>query len=159
MDTMIMAVRVALLILVTGTFTALWSGDHPNRIAAVDRASKVLIGSRTSNGAQRKPVVVRSSGRTAMQLRSESSTANEMLAAPVPEGICAGTYLIVDQFGRTETRTILEQEASPGTTTVGKMVSNHYSVVVGNTRWHFIRIDQVSSDKLAVSPEATTSVH
>ena len=40
METAIMAIRVALLILVTGAFAALWSGDHPDQIAAAGQPAK-----------------------------------------------------------------------------------------------------------------------
>jgi hypothetical protein len=150
MDTMVMAVRVALLILVTGTFTTLWSGDHPERMASVDRPSKVRIGNRKfsqDNGPREV-----SQTRTGVEsVLSEAFWQPEISLpkAPLPEGIQAGTYLVVDQFGGTGTRVVSAEELTLRDQSTTKFAVDHYSVVVGNARWHYIRIDGAIAERTA----------
>ena|GEM_PF-2415142 len=153
-----MAVRVALLILVTGTFTALWSGDHPEQMAAVDRPVKVLVGRRKSPQEKRhfeSPTTSVGSGR--ITVSTASPLDQEFAQAPLPEGISAGTYLVADRFARTGIRVVTEWEANSHGRHVNRVAAEHYSVIVGKACWHYIRVGEINSDRIAVSSDKRSS--
>ncbi|MEI8018536.1 MAG: hypothetical protein WCH39_10090 [Schlesneria sp.] len=135
-----MAARVALLILVTGLFAALWSGDHPDQSAQVRRPSKQEI----RLDYEREP----SSNQSLSRSQSE-------LAAPLPEGITAGTYLVADRFGGTRIRIVLKGEVGSVFASEEKLV-NHYSVESRRGRWHYVRIEPSSGEQAAI-PESRRS--
>ena len=153
MDSMIMAVRISLLIIATGTFTALWSGDHPEKMACVECQRKVLFG---QNKSRQRRNVIRSCHDVAV-LESASQANDKAMSVPLPKGISAGTYLVADQFGRTEIRIVSEQIANAACAT-SIDDTHHFSVVVGNARWHYIRVDQAVPERIAVSPRSGESI-
>ena len=138
MDSAIMAARVALLLLVTGLFAALWSGDHPDQLAQGRRPSKQEI----RLDYDREPVT--------NQVISLSGT---QIVAPLPQGIAAGTYLVADQLGGTRIRVVSKGEVGSVIEVPGQKIVNHYSVETRHGRWHYIRIEQSASGQAAV-PES-----
>ena len=136
-----MAARVALLILVTGLFAALWSGDHPDQSAQVRRPSKQEI----RLDYDREP----SSNQSLSLSQSE-------FAAPLPEGITAGTYLVADRFGGTRIRVVLNGEVGSVVAIPEQKLVNHYSVESRRGRWHYVRIEPYSEDQADI-PESRQS--
>ena len=121
--------RVALLILTTGLFAALWSGDESEQMASVGRPAKRVIVRRE---------VPRST------VSPDGSTG--LMAAPLPSKIVEGTYLISDQWGRTRIRVISVRDGGIASRPGDPLVGNHYMVERGSHRWHYIRIERPSRD-------------
>ena len=126
-----MAVRVALLILVTGMFAALWSGDHPVQ-ASTTPASKLSY-----------PTNPRSWETHPLREARQGGDRIAHTPAPLPTGIIPGTYLVSDQRGKTEVRVIsgnVTNKQMPGS------ASNHdyFTVKNKNGRWHYIRIENAA---------------
>jgi hypothetical protein len=138
MDTAIMAARVALLILVTGLFAALWSGDHPDCVANAVQPMKQKI----RMDYERKP-----SDDHSISLRQTRMT------PPLPEEVAAGTYLVADQFGRTCTLIVSPQEVKSEIEVPERAILNHYSFESNEGRWHYIRIEQDGGNQTAARPE------
>lgn len=152
METAIMAMRVALLILVTGVFAALWAGDHPERVAAktlpsgkVDE-SRPVSPQRTSDTLTRYPSEPKHSAGHSILLAT-SNLSN----IPLPAGISAGTYLVADQTGRTQVRVIRADDNNGS-----ESISNHYTIEMSGARWHFIRIDPSLNDRIATESIPTS---
>lgn len=159
METVIMASRVALLILVTGLFAVMWSGDQPDLIAAVDRPAKVLIG--TGPGNQRDCVAEssRSVADCALQVsESIALSTDQRLNAPLPDGISEGTFLVVDQSGRTEVRVVSRCQVISDESLAASLVKNHYVVEEGRLRWHYVRLDETALDFNVQIPTAVSSL-
>ncbi len=136
-----MAARVALLILVTGLFAALWSGDHPDQLTQVRRPSKQEI----RLDYDREP-----SSNQSLSLSSSE------FAAPLPEGITEGRYLVADRFGGTRIRVVSNGEVGSVVAVPGQKMVDHYSVESRQGRWHFVRIEATSADQAAI-PESRRS--
>ncbi len=136
-----MAARVALLILVTGLFAAIWSGDHPDQLAQARRQSKQEI----------RFDYDRESG-----TNQSISSSGSQFAAPLPEGISAGTYLVADRLGSTRIRVVTKGDVGAMVAVPSEKRVNHYSVESRDGRWHYIRIESSSSDQAAV-PELRRS--
>ena len=122
-------VRVALLIITTGLFAALWSGDQSEQIASVGRPVRVIVAHRQA---------------TPLPVKSEGSVG--AMAAPLPARIVAGTYLVSDQWGRTHVRVLSARDVSKAKGIRHPQVSSHYMVERGAHRWHYIRIERPSLD-------------
>jgi hypothetical protein len=137
-----MASRVTLLLLVTGLFAGMWSGDRADERSAAERplARQAASARVALQPGERPPTAVRSVTRQ----RTERS----LSSIPLPQGIAAGTYLIVDGRGRTETRVVSAAEAFSGGRIVGHVAADQYTVRVGRDRWHFIRLEE-SANSLA----------
>ncbi len=138
-----MASRVTLLLLVTGLFAGMWSGDRADERSANER----LLARKAAPSAVTAPPNSRpkqTAVRSVAQHRGERSLAS----IPLPDGIAAGTYLIVDGRGRTETRLVTAAEAFPNGPVEGHVAADQYTVRVGRDRWHFIRLDD-SAESLA----------
>lgn len=138
-----MASRVTLLLLVTGLFAGMWSGDRADERFANERlfarkAASSLVASQLSVCPAQTAV------RPATRHRGERS----LTSVPLPQGIAAGTYLIVDGRGRTETRVVSAVEAFPSGQIAGHVAADQYTVRVGQDRWHFIRLEE-SANSLA----------
>ena len=132
-----MASRVTLLLLVTALFAGMWSGDRADEQSANARwlARKEASSSVALQPSVRpKQTVVRAVTRH----RGERS----LSSIPLPQGIAAGTYLIVDGHGRTETRIVSAAEAFPSGQIAGHVAADQYTVRAGRDRWHFIRLEQ-----------------
>lgn len=143
-----MASRVTLLLLVTGLFAGMWSGDRADERSAHARqlARKASSSSVASQPSERP---TQTAVRSVTRHRGERS----LSSIPLPHGIAAGTYLIVDGRGRTETRVVTAAEAFPRDEVTSGEITGHvaadqYTVRVGRDRWHFIRLEG-SSDSLA----------
>ncbi len=136
-----MASRVALLILVTGLFAAIWSGDHPDQLAKVRQPSKQKI----RLDYDREP-----SANLSISLSGQS------FSAPLPKGIAAGTYLVADRFGGTRIRVVSRGDIESIAHVPGPEFSNHYSVESRHGRWHYIRIEPNAADQ-AVVPKSRQS--
>jgi hypothetical protein len=154
MDTMIMAVRVALLILTTGTFAALWSGDHPDQLVGANQPIHRLDNQRNLLPKQRIQAPEIDRGQQP-GYEIPQSASNEFSHAPqLPEDISSGTYLVADRFGRTTIQTVLPEHATRNGKANSTAIKNHYSVEVGKARWHFIRLDDHNIDQTAVLPSS-----
>ncbi|WP_010584505.1 hypothetical protein [Schlesneria paludicola] len=134
-----MATRVALLTLVTGTFTALWSGDHPERLAAADRPTPYLVG--THAGFSERHTQWSRPARPVGGLQTGRSPAAEKSSLPLPEGIVEGTYLVTDQTGQTQVRLVAPQENASHDRCLLAKPEDHYVVERNGHRWHYIRLD------------------
>ncbi len=132
-----MAVRVALLILVTGLFAALWSGDHPDQMANVEHSKKANPQERPSNGV-----------RPSYEVPPSTTDARPIHFPPLPAEISPGTYLVADQFGKTEVRVIASSQKSDQQIGAKHPARNHYTVETKTARWHYIRITSVQSYSL-----------
>lgn len=135
-----MASRVTLLLLVTGLFAGMWSGDRADEQSANVR----LLARRTSSPS----VASQSSARqtqTAVRPVTRHRGERTLSSIPLPQGIAAGTYLVVDGRGRTETRIVTSAEAFPSGQITGHVAADLYTVRVGRDRWHFIRLEESAS--------------
>jgi len=154
-----MAARVALLIIVTGVFAALWSGDHPDRLAAVERPATEAISSRRAAKSQRVHNIRRMLDELSPTTDPASLPAlNISIGVPLPESIAAGRYLISDQFGRTQFRIVTPEQAVENSHCRRIEIADHYSVTSGNLHWHYLKIEQFPSDALATSPKTNAAV-
>ena len=143
-----MASRVTLLLLVTGLFAGMWSGDRADERFANER---LLARKAASSSVALQPSVrpIQTAVRPVARHRGERS----LSSIPLPQGIAAGTYLIVDGRGRTETRVVSASEVFPSDEVTSGEVTGHaapdqYTVRIGHDRWHFIRLEE-SSESLA----------
>lgn len=125
-----MFTRVSLLLLVTVLFAGMWSGDRLDgrktaQVQLTRRASTPRFSpDQPSARAPRARMVSLVSRRTPAVI-------------PLPDGIAAGDYLVVDQNGMTQRVTV---KAIPGAT--GNLIPiEQYMVRQGNARWHFIRLE------------------
>ena len=146
MDTMIMSVRVAMLVLATSLFAAIWANDCPMEAAyaapSIDLQYEVpRIGIQLE-----APAEV-----TFTSTINHTTRISDVI--PLPAEIISGTYLVVDQYGQTTTRvvhgtdlTAYRKDESAGSRT-------HYEVAQGQRRWHFVRIEQSSNPRSAMIPE------
>ena len=148
METAIMAIRVALLILVTGAFAALWSGDHPGQIAAaiqpvmdVDQFRQITP-PQTPETFSGLPVE-RAAG-------SRVATNSSLTSIPLPYGITVGTYLVADRFGQTQVRVVGTNDVMPGAASSISELKNSYSIESKGNRWHFIRIESKQEHRTAI---------
>jgi len=138
-----MASRVTLLLLVTGLFAGMWSSDRADERSVAERrlTRKAASSSAALQPSERPhPTAVRPVARH----RGERS----LSSIPLPLGIAAGAYLIVDGHGRTETRVVSAAEAFPSGQIVGHIAADQYTVRAGRDRWHFIRLEE-SANSLA----------
>lgn len=138
-----MASRVTLLLLVTGLFAGMWSGDRAGERADAER----LLARRAASSS----VTVQSSVRphqTPVRAVARHRGERSLSSIPLPQGIATGTYLIVDGRGRMETRVVSAAEAFPSGQIVGHVAADQYTVRVGCDRWHFIRVE-APADSLA----------
>ena len=106
MDQIMMVSRVSLLLLVTGLFAGMWSSDRADEWSVAER--------RLTRQAYSSSVVMQPSVRpnqTAVRLVTRHQDERPRSSIPLPQGIAAGTYLIVDGRGRTETRVVSAAEA------------------------------------------------
>lgn len=149
-----MASRVGLLILMIGAFAVIWSGDQPDQIAAVERPANVLLG-KVERSAPKATVrkSVHQNGQRIDPTLLKSIV--QPTGAPLPSGITAGTYLVVDQYGRTEFRRISARDANSMGAAGPAMDADHYEVESGSLRLHFIRIDLNGPDRNSVTSNNT----
>ncbi|MBC8114794.1 MAG: hypothetical protein H7062_10480 [Candidatus Saccharimonas sp.] len=132
-----MASRVTLLLLVTGLFAGMWSGDRADERSANER---LLARKAASSSVALRPSV--HPNQTAVRPVTRHRGERSLSSIPLPQGIAAGTYLIVDGRGRTETRVVTAAEAFPSGQIAGHVAADQYTVRVGHDRWHFIRLEE-----------------
>lgn len=134
-----MAIRVALLILVTGAFVALWSGDQPQSAAASVRPMNGIK--------ENRPV---SPQRPAESLsRSDRSSQRR---TPLPKGIASGTYLVADRSGHTRIRVVTPEDIAHRSAAEVEM-KDYYSVESDGIRWHFVRLESTIDEQTAGRPD------
>ena len=131
-----MASRVTLLLLVTGLFAGMWSGDRADERSANARP----LARKAASPAVTAPPSVRAN-QTAVRQVARHRGERSLTSIPLPPGIAAGTYLIVDGRGRTETRVVTATEAFPSGQIAGHVAADQYTVRAGRDRWHFIRLE------------------
>lgn len=139
-----MASRVTLLLLVTALFAGMWSGDRADERSA---AGRLLTHKAASTSVALQPSV--RPNPTAVRPVTRHRGERSLSSIPLPQGIAAGTYLIVDGRGRTETRVVSAAEAFPNGQIVGHVAADQYTVRAGRDRWHFIRLEE-SANSLAI---------
>lgn len=125
-----MFTRVSLLLLVTGLFAGMWSADSPD--GRTD-AQKRMARRASSPCMVRHTPPVQKSIISTVSLNDQKSLG----AIPMPRGIAAGTYLVVDQTGKTQQLIVTGQDGAP--TNYANV--EQYTVRSGNGRWHFIRLE------------------
>jgi hypothetical protein len=136
--TTIMAARVTLLILVTGLFAAAWSSDQ-EPLAAVESKPPVRLH-------QYEPVLETALHRwkapridqTADQRTEWTPTIGQRLIEEHPAGFPAGTYLVIDEHGRTVRVAI---PAVPGNSELAATeIGDHFVTERDGERRHWIRL-------------------
>ena len=138
-----MASRVTLLLLVTALFAGMWSGDRADEQST---AGLRLVRKAASPSVTVQPNV--RANQTAVRPVARHRGERSLLSIPLPQGIAVGTYLIVDGYGRTETRVVSEAEVFPNGQIAGHVAADQYTVRVVRERWHFIRLEE-SANSLA----------
>jgi hypothetical protein len=152
MESAIMAIRVALLILVTGAFAALWSGDHPEQLAAAGPRVKKADDIRPMTPQHTREHLSRVPAERAD--RSRGTVCVSLSTVPLPAGIPAGTYLVADRTGKTQIRVVGLNDTMAGIR--GDTTTDHYSIELNGARWHFIRINPKPEDRTASQPVSTS---
>lgn len=140
MDHAMMASRVTLLLLVTGLFAAMWSGDRADERTT----AQLLLTRRTSppTANQRSGArPISTAARPVSRYRGEQS----LQTVPLPSGIAVGTYLVVDATGRNEARVVTAADAFPNGVISGHVAKDEYTMRSGPERWHFIRLAESAS--------------
>ena len=130
-----MVTRVSLLLLVTGLFAGMWSADSPDgrspgqkQLARRSSTPRLILDRKLNQPA---PKIVRMSAVT------------KETTIPLPTGITAGKYMVVDQSGVTQRMTITSDQL-PKETNQNLVPVDQYMVRDGERRWHFIRISEPS---------------
>lgn len=130
-----MATRVTLLLLVTGLFAGMWSADSPDDRTPTQKQLARLASSPCAfaNSPFRRDA------------RSVTAEVQPVAAKiPLPRGIAAGTYLAVNQFGKTQQVTVASADSQDGRPNENFALVEHYTIHVGQTRWHFVRLETES---------------
>ncbi|MDB5347655.1 MAG: hypothetical protein JWP89_6032 [Schlesneria sp.] len=136
MNTAMMVTRVSLLLVVTGLFAGMWSADSPDLRSPAEKQ----MARRAST-----PRMLLQDAKSTTNVIRTVSLSDRLPSIPLPRGIEAGTYLVVDQSGSTQQLTI---EASSAATSANFVAIDHYTVRQSDQRWHFIRLDAVSDRKV-----------
>lgn len=138
-----MVSRVSLLLLVTGLFAAMWSTDSPDGRTPEQRQ----LARRASTP---RWIPERTVGDGATRLRRLAGARRDT-SMPLPVGIAAGTYLVVDQSGSTQ-RVMVTSCGSQSEMVKNQVLVDQYTVRDGARRWHFIRVEN-STDAQANRPK------
>lgn len=156
MDIAVKSVRISLLALMTFAFAAIWSADYSTASASVNRP-RIPI--------QRRPKTdfdIPPSDQPQNHFSASTGSSKRNVATtsdfPVPAGIRTGTYLIVDQVGHTSTCRIVQSGSDDGHDSTGILSTDHYTSTRGSARWHFIRIQPVTNERVAILPESTSRI-
>lgn len=142
-----MVTRVSLLLLVTGLFAGMWSADSPDERTVAQKQQARLAST---------PCLIASATPENEVARNVSFSGRlDTRAVPLPKGIAPGNYLVVNQAGMTQRLTIA---AHNGISEGNYAPVDQYSIRSGNSRWHFIRLDQSqeqsSGRRVSQSPAA-----
>lgn len=142
------ATRISLLLLVLGLFTSAWSEDR-----RVNQEDRMTVAQRTKLQRERSRTNVPQRTVTA-GMTNDRTRGTLTSAVPLPQGIAAGTYLVVDNFGRTHTRVVnpVAAAATNRDRVRSRFSEDQYTVKLGASRWHFIRLDVPSSSSTATAP-------
>lgn len=153
---MIMAVRIALLILVTGSFASLWSNDQPDQIAESHRSSQTIESPEDRGYDDPVPDLVAEPVPAAQEFAAATSSRPDVrvLMIPLPENITEGRYLIADRFGRSVIRTVSPEDVIQHALPQRAKIADHYDVTIGTARWHYIRLDSSVPTQLAINPDS-----
>lgn len=135
-----MAGRVTILLLMSGLFAAMWSGDQSHAGA---QKETTVAGRRVSpaDWRPRTKIVEARAVRLVSRLREERS----LSSIPLPARIAEGTYLVVDVHGRSEVRVVSAMDATLSGHGKGQPIANQLTYSHGADRWHFIRLEVGSS--------------
>ena len=137
-----MVTRVSLLLLVTGLFASMWSADTPDGRTVAQKQQARMASSPCSIRHVAAPI------RTC-QIETVSLQGHPLTQAiPLPVGIEPGTYLVVNQAGKTERLTISAREVG---TSGNQVPVDQYTVRTAGARWHFIRLEQ-SEERAVAQP-------
>lgn len=141
-----MAVRVLLLIAVTGLFATAWSSDRPEA-AAHRLASDIRPLPDRPSGVEndQRSLIVAEVGR-AVSVSAEFDVSVVLL----PELISSGTYRVVDAQGRVAWMSIPIDNNPERAATEPQPI---YSTESAIGRWYFVRVD--AAPVIASPPEAT----
>lgn len=144
-----MAARVTLLILVTGLFAAAWSSDQePPAVVESQPAARPQPYEPVKETVLHRWTIP-AADRMANQRTEWTPTASRQIIEECPAGFPAGTYLVVDEQGRT-IRVVIP--ALPGNSELAA-ASDHFVTEQHGERRHWIRL----SDSLPVASEPAKS--
>jgi hypothetical protein len=129
----------------TGLFAVIWSGDETDQMAVVDRPVKLDVGHQHSKPQLRVWDTGNAIGSNQLAYRpSPVTVAATEAGSPLPSGISPGTYLVVDQHGRTETRVIRHSDVDKRQVMHKISIADHFVIEVGSHRWHYIRLESTA---------------
>jgi hypothetical protein len=142
--------RLLLLIVAIGLFVRVWKTNEHPRTRPIARprshAAERIDTTATEPARQAKPVSSR-------QERGERRTGEEswtMATSPIPlpAGITAGTYRVINDTGRVAKLTVAADEFSLPNESPSFAATDVVAVTIGSERWYFIRL----------RPESTAAV-
>lgn len=143
-----MAVRVLLLITVTGLFATAWSSDHPEASARRLASETRPLPERPSGVENdQRSLVVAEVGR-AVSVSAEFDVSVVLL----PELISSGTYRVVDAQGRVAWMSIPVDNNPERAATEPQPI---YSTESAIGRWYFVRVEAAP---VIASPQEATAV-
>jgi hypothetical protein len=136
-----MNARVLLLVLITGLFMAAWDGDQAAMHAAIAKRAQqratAIAAAHPTVDAEPAEVTFPTHTLTALKTHESGPTASEPADIPLPDGVAAGQYQAVDQFGGIRLLEVSEDEAT------GRNARDFHLVdAKDGTRWYLIRINK-----------------
>lgn len=141
-----MAVRVLLLIVVTGLFATVWSSDRPETVThRLASEIRPLPDRPSSIENDQRSLIVAEVGR-AVSVSAEFDVSVVLL----PELISSGTYRVVDAQGRVAWMSIPVDNNPERAATEPQPIYSTESTI---GRWYFVRVD--AAPVIALPPEAT----
>jgi hypothetical protein len=149
--------RLLLLVVAIGLFVRVWkTNEHPRTRPVVRSRSEAaeLIQSHAITAAEKAPPTTPVSDR---RDRDERLPLEEIWTAatcpiPLPAGIAAGTYRVVNDSGRVAKLIVVAEVASPADASPPVAATELMMTVVGGERWYLIGL---RSDSTAIRSEDT----
>jgi hypothetical protein len=134
-----MNARVLLLVLITGLFMAAWDGDQAAMHAALAKRAQqratAIAAMQPTVDAEPAEVTVPSHTLTALKPHESGHSVSGQTVVSLPDGVAAGQYQAVDQYGGIR---LLEVSADEAT---GRNARDFHLVdAPDGTRWYLIRI-------------------
>jgi hypothetical protein len=136
--------RIALLLIVTGVFIVAWSEDSRESTSARKNGSGLQQPSQPTDDSTMRPLTIHRSDRSGTNAILSIHGRGQSSTTPLPRGIASGTYMVVDNLGRTSQRVVSSAEVDSLAKNSAPAL-DHYFVKIGSERWHYIRIDADST--------------
>jgi hypothetical protein len=146
--------HLLLLVVATGLFARVWTANDRPRPRAhfrtPDRISAMVIGPHPNAVGRRDSAATIAVSVTTETVRSteEIWTANDC-PIPLPVGVAAGSYRVVDDMGRVARLEVASSAAVDKNASAAVANPEMYVVADGSRRWYFIRLQEL----LASQPE------